>query len=221
MFVMHCRNIKTLLPDYATGTLSASEASFVLSHVESCPDCVAELARYQRLFSGPLSREARESHVDWPAFGVRLNERIDKPGRLATLLARPAVAVPAVALLIVGALSVYFFGAPLFGPDPSQTLYSDMERSLGEEVLTTLPYEMLDDIVVSTGSDAGLSLAPLNSGMLDTDVVDELFADALDNSQIVVPESWLANEPDLLSSLTSDEAEEIIMELQSKTFFNH
>lgn len=215
---MHCRNIKPLLPDYANGALIASEAETVLSHIEHCPDCAAELARYQRLFSGALSREAHASHVDWPAFGVRLNERIDGPHRKTAFLFRPAVALPAVALLLVGALSVYFFSAQLFGPDSAQTLYSDIERSLGEEVLDALPLEALDEIAVSTGSSDGLAPAPLNSGILDDDIVADIFADALGGSQNGVPDSWLATEPDLLSSLTSDEAEHIIMELQSKTF---
>ncbi|MCZ7555916.1 MAG: zf-HC2 domain-containing protein [Bacteroidia bacterium] len=218
---MHCRNIKPLLPDHANGAVSASEAEAVRSHTEHCPDCAAELARYQGLFAGPLSREARASHVDWSAFGVRLNERLDGEERKTSFLMRPAAAIPAVALLIVGALSVYFFGVPVLGPNSSQSLYSDIERSLGEEVLRTFPFETLDDIVVSTGSDAGLSAVPLNSGMLDSDVVDEIFADALGDSHIAAADSWLASEPDLLSSLTSDEAEQIIIELQSKTFLEH
>jgi hypothetical protein len=221
MFVMHCRNIKPLLADYANGVLSASESSAVQSHLNGCPDCADEAGRYQQLFSGPLAREVRETQVDWPEFGVRLNQRIDDAERGTSWLFRPLIAMPAAAVLLLAVIGLLFFDMPLFGPDSSRTLYSDMEHALGEEVLTTLPYEMLDDIAVATGSDAGLSITSLYSGMLDADVVDDIFADVLGDGQIAVPDVWLTAETDLLSSLTSDEADEIIMELQTKTFFKH
>ncbi len=58
-----CEIVKDLLPLYAEGLTRGGSAAFVRAHLETCPDCAAELARIRQPAAAELEREARAAEA--------------------------------------------------------------------------------------------------------------------------------------------------------------
>jgi anti-sigma factor RsiW len=99
--------------DYIHGELPPAADALALGHVHECASCRAEIERETRL-SEALKVEAAQDDRDLPAmvkaqiWQVVRTERPSLSARLVALL-RPAVAVPAAAILV----AVVYFASPI------------------------------------------------------------------------------------------------------------
>jgi len=220
---MHCRKLNRMLPDYASGGLSAADAAEVSRHVAQCSSCADEAERYRRLFATALKREVPEQSVDWASLGVRMNERIDAPVRSKPLYTRPAFAVAAGIVLLVGILSVVFLNALRSPSELDDPLFSDIEQRLGTELVQSLGYEAIDEVTLFSSRDASSTILDSDLDALDetaTVAIDNLLAAELDAHAVSDAHSEYLEESEALDALSKTEADDIFTELESKTFFN-
>ena len=140
------REVQLLMPWYVTGELSADEANLVLSHLEVCADCQADL-RTEEL----LHREVRDLPIEverhWALMAARLNaapRRQPALGSSAAAIiggggrgaARWAMAAAAVVVLFV---LVSVSTVRLQSPAPYRTLSAPQASPAGNVVVVFRP----------------------------------------------------------------------------------
>lgn len=142
------REAQLLMPWYVTGKLSADEANLVLSHLEGCADCQADL-RTEQL----LHREVRDLPIEierpWALMTARLHAAPRQPtlgSRAAGIgrhiggggrgIARWAMAAAAVIVLFV---LVSVSAVRLQSPAPYRTLSAPQASPAGNVVVVFRP----------------------------------------------------------------------------------
>ena len=220
---MRCRNIHKLLPEFCSNGLSTKQASEVSRHLGDCADCRQQEARYRQLFSRlSLSNETPDASVDWAAFGVRLNERLDGQKSGYSWSPRPAFAIAAAAVIVITMLGVLFSGILRDSRSPDEVMYSELEQELAPKILQDVPYEAIDEIVVvSGGSDAEIGLSDFDSRNLtetaSTEIDDLLLATL--NGDVLLEDNldYLSHE-EAFGLLSEAESERLLKTLETQTF---
>ncbi len=121
---MEHEQILELVPLYALDALEEAEAGEVEAHLETCDECIAELAQHRAVTAGLVVDDAAPMHV-WDRIAVEiaepdpspavavLEERRRKAGRRVTWFAY----VAAVAALVLGAVAIFQAVAEPTGSD--------------------------------------------------------------------------------------------------------
>ena len=114
---MNCTEVKDLLSDYYDAELAPDARERVAAHLDNCPECSAELARFGQLTEMmPQSSLTVPSQLGWQQFQkqmvgetpVEVAERITSSKRLSRRSwvsyrgLRPVMAVAALLLVAVG-----------------------------------------------------------------------------------------------------------------------
>ncbi len=223
---MRCRNIERLLPELYTDGLTAAETAEVTHHLVECEHCSQQAEHYRLLFSR-IARTDRTANdeVDWSTFGVRLNKRLDAPESGFTGNARPVYAYAAAALLVVALLGVLISGVLREALSPDEVMYSEIEGALGAEVVQTLPYESIDDVVVLTGGVDAIGRSIVTApDLFDTETADEIdgmLLATLDGEILMEDNLEYLSHSEALGLLSDIETDDILKTLESKTFINN
>lgn len=149
-----CRHIRSILADYSVGNLSIAKRDRVRKHVESCPDCAAELSAIEAT-AGLLDRAALEPAPNqWEAIRANLQPR-RRTSRARWWFARHRLQSAIAATAAVAAIAV----ALLTGNQPSteieaQTLFADhASMSWREPFADKAALGMAPVVPVATGSE--------------------------------------------------------------------
>lgn len=142
------REAQLLMPWYVTGELSTDEANLVLSHLEGCADCQADLRTEQS-----LHREVRDLPIEVERPWALMTDRLHAaPRRQPTLASRAAIgrhiggggrgaarwAMAAVAVILLFVLASVS-AVRLQSPAPYQTLSAPQSLPAGNIVIVFRP----------------------------------------------------------------------------------
>lgn len=94
---MNHDELKDALSEYRDGVLPAARRAAVALHLESCAECRAELAFYDRAARALLSPAAAPTSFETEAFVRGVRERLEPSPLLARVFSSPRWALPALA----------------------------------------------------------------------------------------------------------------------------
>ena len=96
---MNCRRAREMLPELVAGELDEITAKRVMCHIDSCPTCAAEMAKYAEAL-GELARPRRMAEIPRALESLRLPEMVQRRGLGLRLELGAAVLAVALALAI-------------------------------------------------------------------------------------------------------------------------
>lgn len=184
--------VRSSIPDYLDGKLSAAEAENVQQHIAACAACAKEAEDLRPLLREqlPASRE-EDAHVDWARFSVELNAEIDRrQSHRRSLPLRVTVLIPVAAtILAVAAIWLLTRQTPApVDPAPSYAVTlstSDVGGIAPEDVAGII----IEDITIAGASDDNVLVGRFGETLLLEDsiataelrsaLVDDLGFDAI------------------------------------------
>jgi hypothetical protein len=177
---MRCDEFSMEYPDYVSGRVSPEVRLAIDRHVAECAACASRIAELRETFARiDADRLRTTTPVDWAAFRVSLNQRIDEPRRLFRFsVFQQKLLIP------LGAAAVIALFLLLFKPWPSRVhngLISDeMKAIIGS--LDSSETALLNDayvrpitspasvLPVATASISNFPVSDVQEGLVFTDV---------------------------------------------------
>lgn len=120
---MNHEEIKEALSEYRDGELAPAARAAVALHLESCSECRAELAFYERAASALLRPAKAPSAFQTEAFVRAVRERLAEPeNAFERLLSTPKWLVPALAFAVAAAAFAVALPPRVDTSDPADAL---------------------------------------------------------------------------------------------------
>ena len=144
---MNCTDIATLAPLYLSGELDRTRATAFDTHLKTCPQCFAELARQARL-DAALGESMLSEGVDAAAIDRRVRERIAAESAAKVQPTPPKQAPRRWVIAVMGAAAVLLLTALgyrlLMGPEVVR-VYAEAARDHRREVVEQQPRKWVSD----------------------------------------------------------------------------
>jgi|GEM_PF-2204573 len=220
---MRCRNIKVLLPDLAAGMLGSNDERYVTEHLRSCHSCQRDLERYTSLFEEILpAGKFSEDNVDWNAFGVELNSRIDAHKSRRRISGAEIYAVAAISLLLVVIGVSLFYGGLMNRVDEDSIEYGNIDQHLQSHEAAAMFVENMEGITVL---DLEAEHSGIKSSFIDmlpeeqtTRIADELLLASLGHAALLSAGLEYLDDGDAITLLSDDESNVLFTILEQQHF---